>query len=217
MKTKLQIGLQNYHVSRVVSFGFHCTLIQVKCTYFKKNWKTQLLYTPGIITCFEIHVKTTINTKLRRKPRNVCIHKSTQVHWHISVTGRLNNVGGGGGAIELHELNYVARTLSQWNTLELGGPVDKQMFCAQNLLQSTCNVLWHIFYIIKVKLSVIPCGVNYYNLVLHLESIGYSDNPLKPIELVGNDDWLTAIRRVPRLLCILTSMPQRWPCCNTSW
>ena len=44
------------------------------------------------------------------------------MHWHISVTWRLNNVGGGGGAIELHELNYVARTLSQWNTLELGGP-----------------------------------------------------------------------------------------------
>ena len=38
------------------------------------------------------------------------------------MTGRLNNVGSGGGAIELHELNYVARTLSQSNTLELGGP-----------------------------------------------------------------------------------------------
>ena len=103
-------------------FGFHCTLIRVKCTYFKKNWKSQLLYTPGIISCFKIHIKSTINIKLHRKPRNVCIHKSIHMHWHISVTERLNNVSGGGGAIELHNLNYVAKTLLYWNTLDWHRP-----------------------------------------------------------------------------------------------
>ena len=75
------------------------------------------------------------------------------MHWYISVTGRLNNVSGGGGAIELHDLNYVARTLLQWNTLELGGPGSRLAETKDSLIKI------ETVFVIKYDANVWKCGV----------------------------------------------------------